>query len=67
MAGEGVMNKETFLTLAAALGLDIGDGHLDALYPEVLALLLRIEAVHDIDASEVPVEHAVSSFNGSGA
>jgi hypothetical protein len=68
MASERVpMSEETFLALAAMLGLDSSDGHLEVLYPEVATLLERAESVHEIDASSIPVEHAAASFDGGAA
>ena len=57
----GPMSKETFLAIAATMGLDMTDGHLDVLYPEVAALLQRVAVLRDIDTSSVAVEHAAAS------
>ena len=45
--------RETFDAWAAHMGLDIEPEHLDKLYPETLALLKRMNAVHLIDVSEI--------------
>lgn len=51
------ISRETFDAWAAHLGLDIEPEHLNKLYPETLALLKRMSAVHLVDVSEVdPIE-----------
>jgi hypothetical protein len=61
------LTQEAFVAMAAMLGVELQEGDLEALHPEVAGLLERVAAVHEIDASSVPPEHAVSSADGSPA
>ena len=58
------LDKETFLALAAQMGLSGDAEHLDALYPEVRALLGRIASLWDIDVPSVAPEEAAPGHGG---
>ena len=58
------LDKDTFLALAAQMGLSGDAEHLDALYLEVRALLTRIAPLSDIDVSSVAPEEAMPGHGG---
>ena len=60
------MSSESFKELAEQVGLRVSAEHLEVLRPEVSALLSRIEALDDIDASEVTPEEAGLVQDGDG-
>ncbi len=58
------LDKATFLALAAQMGLSGDAEHMDALYPEVRALLARIASLSEIDVSSVAPEEAALGPGG---
>ena len=58
------LSRESFAALAALLGLRMSAGRLDALYPDVRALLGRIAPLWDMDVSSVTPEEAMQSPGG---
>ena len=59
------LDKAAFLALAAQMGLSGDAEHLDALYPEVRALLARIAPLSEIDVSSVAPEEAAPGHGGT--
>ena len=52
MADEGVPDKDTFLRMAEAAGLDLKDeAHMDALYNYLEGLLPSLKSIHEIDVT----------------
>ena len=60
------MSSESFKQLAEQVGLRASAEHLKVLRPEVSALLARIEALSDIDASEVMPDDVGLPADGGG-
>ena len=51
MAEQEGLDRETFLRLAAGLGLDVSSPHMEELYPNVRNLLASLETLREIDVS----------------
>ena len=59
------LSRESFAALAGQLGLRMSPERLDALYPDVQALLGRIAPLWDIDVSSVTPEEAMQGPGGA--
>ena len=53
------LSLEEFAAWARSVGLNVSTEHLAILMPEVELMLQRIEALQQIDVTEIPVEHAI--------
>jgi hypothetical protein len=58
MSQSAELSQETFMAMAAQLGLTASPEHLEVLYREVKALLTRMAPIDDVDVSEIPPEEA---------
>ena len=58
MSQSSDISQETFIAMAAQVGLAGSPEHLEMLYREVRALLTRMAPIDGIDVSEVPPEEA---------
>ena len=58
MAKDKELSQETFMAMAAQVGLTASQEHLEVLYREVRALLFRMAPIDDVDVSEIPPEEA---------
>ena len=54
MSDAGELNKETFMGMAEAAGLDVSDeAHMEELYAYVQGVLPGLKAIHGLDLAEV--------------
>lgn len=51
MAEQEGLSRETFLRLAAGVGLDVNSPHMEELYANVRNLLASLESLREIDVS----------------
>ena len=51
IASQEWLDKDTFLRLAKAAGLDVASPHIEELYPNVLNLLASLESLRRMDVS----------------
>ena len=51
MSNQDWLDRETFLRLAAAAGLDVASPHIEELFPSVRNLLVSLESVRRMDVS----------------
>lgn len=58
MSSESFLSRETFLQLAAQVGLDANSSHMDELYPYVKAVLAGLRPLHELDVAEVEPDMA---------
>jgi Asp-tRNA(Asn)/Glu-tRNA(Gln) amidotransferase C subunit len=53
MADESKLNKETFLCIAKASGLEMEDPHIKDLYDYMMNVLPNLESIEELDLTDV--------------